>query len=1057
MNELYKIFIEKISIEKAYNFYTDCRYNKNKRICSFCKHKDCFSIYPSKVNNKVCLYKCHSCKKTSNVIGFLKDITKIKNTKDFCNRIIQDFNLKCYVDNYTKQTFKKTWIPAPQLSPSLVSSTSAPINFWPTINDCINFKNECQEKLSNIYPYSNNESYFWKWCDYRGFTKANEYCDIAIDLLQSTSFFLFPQPCKYKNAFQQAINDSIHKHQQIQIHNIGIPIQNIDNELVAIQFLVLPQFFYKNKEGKTISKLFTGSEEIKNAKGFTIFRANHFDTFPFDYGKFIIVESIANAISLSMIGLNTICIYSTSNLDLIPELKLKYDIVLWLNRDAQIVKGNDKFSLQEQACRDYDIEGIYWNKNVNFWNELKSDKYDTNDLFNETYSNGNHLYPVVVQEYLEQVPFLSYSTENTIYKALTEEKNTIQLILAPTGVGKTMSIIQKLQKEERHNTIFAYTVRDTMHFKKQLRKYSWIISTNSGIAKNASYQNTISGYDITTIARLNYWGHSIYIYPCAPLLLDKHFIYLDNVHNLFKFYHFNHALCACYQKQAPTKLKVKMERHVAVYLFSHNIEKYFDNSCIREKKYRRFGFMNETIGNDSFKISKSFAGHTIQEWIENKELYKHVIDTVFACDLESQLNIENMPEPDNPKKSKFTNSYFDFLKELLTKTLKPRITIEMPIYKETNEPLSYKEYVEKYKEIENKLKNKIIDEYIKNCSDNLPRDIAEQMANIDYTKLKQNVQRELNKIIKFPRKAPWIPYFSGYNILPFLQLLEKPRAINMLTATMTEKHIKLLKEISILKNYKLNIVKIPYVPVKYNVTILMLNSALTNKQQAKLLELLDKQKAPPILSVSYKRYNANDVKTKLLSRIYGENFMFYEDKTFHQRPSIDDEDYTIKPKNTIFHIVTYSHASILEGYNMPFHEIAIVDAGLFIAKANMALNTNASETEKLYQHNVHASNEIKQIVGRLFRPFPEEQEKINPNKTLISKKHIVLFLHNAKQLKYFRLDDEIINDKPIIIKETDSYSFASTDEKQKINTICEAILNAYNKKTLLIRKKLIIK
>lgn len=1057
----YQVFIEKISIETAYNFYTGKTYNKHERFCPFCGHQDCFSIFPSKTNNKVCLYKCHSCKKTSNVIGFLKELTQIKNTNDFCNKIIHDFNLDYYIDNYIND-YQYRWIPAPPIPAPIISPpTPTPsINFWPTITDCINFKDTCWAYM-DVYPYY-DFSYYKEWCNYRGFSKSEELYENAVGILYSHSF-LFPQPSKFKNAFQQSIYESIQKKQQLEIHNIGVPIQNIEDKLVAVQFLVLPKFLFENKKGKTLSKLFTRAEAGESAKGFTVFIGNHYDTFPFDYGKFIIVESVANALALSMIGLNTICIYTTGNIDLIPELKLKYnDVVLWLDRDAQIIKENERFSLQEQACRDYDVEGIYFDRNTSFWKDEKPSNYDINDLFNETICNsGSNNYFYIIQEYLQQAPFLSYYTENTIYEALTERLNTIHLILAPTGVGKTTTLIQKLQDEDRYNTIFTYTVKNAMFLKHQLEKYSCIVSNNTGLEDDGSYGDNITGFEIATIARLNYWGHSPYLFPCAPFLLNKNYFYIDEAHNLFNFYHFNYALCACYEKPIKSQKKVKSERYESVSLFSHNLEKHFDTTCTRENKYRQFGFMYEAT-NQTFHILESFAGHTVKEWIENKELYKHVIDTVFACELENQLNIDTMPNPDDVLKSKFTGSYFDFLKELLTKTLKPRITIEMPIYKETNEPLSYQEYIEEYKEIENKLRNEIIQKYTEQYK--LPENVqppaylmGKIAKEIDKEQLKQNVQRELNKIIKFPQKAPWIPYFSGYNILPFLLLLENPRAINMLTATMSEKHIKLLKEISILKNYNLNIVKIPYIPVKYNVTILMLDKDLTNKQQAKLLELLDKQKAPPMLSVSYKKYNAKDVKTKLFSKILGENFLFYEDKYFSTRGDVEndkEQSPNTKNRNEAFHIITYSKASILEGYNMPFHEIAIIDAGIFIAKANMDLNTYASDTEKLYQYNMHANNEIKQIAGRLFRPLPEEEEQIQPNRTLISKKHIVLFLHNTEQLKHFRLDYEIINGQPTIIKETDTYSFASIDGERRIDTICEAILNAYERKEIINQKEI---
>ena len=82
--------------------------------------------------------------------------------------------------------------------------------------------------------------------------------------------------------------------------------------------------------------------------------------------------------------------------------------------------------------------------------------------------------------------------------------------------------------------------------------------------------------------------------------------------------------------------------------------------------------------------------------------------------------------------------------------------------------------------------------------------------------------------------------------------------------------------------------------MNYNI-LRYLDKELTNIQQAKLLELLDKKKRSADFVVFYKKYNAKDVKTKLFSEILGENFIFYEDKYFSTRGDIENDKECSRP------------------------------------------------------------------------------------------------------------------------------------------------------------------
>lgn len=106
--------------------------------------------------------------------------------------------------------------------------------------------------------------------------------------------------------------------------------------------------------------------------------------FDVGYEKIIIVESFANALCLAAVGLSTICIFSISNLNLVPEIMETFPdktILMWLDRGVE--------RQQIAACEQNGIDGLWWPENA-------KNGYDINDVAKE----NNKTFPLVVQAML---------------------------------------------------------------------------------------------------------------------------------------------------------------------------------------------------------------------------------------------------------------------------------------------------------------------------------------------------------------------------------------------------------------------------------------------------------------------------------------------------------------------------------------------------------------------------------------------------------------------------------------------------------------------------------
>lgn len=125
---------------------------------------------------------------------------------------------------------------------------------------------------------------------------------------------------------------------------------------------------------------------------------------------------------------------------------------------------------------------------------------------------------------------------------------------------------------------------------------------------------------------------------------------------------------------------------------------------------------------------------------------------------------------------------------------------------------------------------------------------------------------------------------------------------------------------------------------------------------------------------------------------------------------------------------------------MPNHQIAVIDCGIFIAKAGLELTIGATQEEVNRELMAFIQQEILQITGRIFRPFTHEWETWDKT-TQVSKKKIVLFLHNLPEdLKDFRLNQELIEDYHEV-GDSEDYRFFSLLPNTEVQSYAQAIID----------------
>ena len=779
-----------------------------------------------------------------------------------------------------------------------------------------------------------------------------------------------------------------------------VPVYKAPDEIQTVQLLGFP----KVVEGKLkTEKVFPRKEtDQDSAKGYLpIFPKN-----PLTEAIFL-VESVTNALVLAASGLKAIAIFSVSNRDMAKKLKEIYPketLVFWLD------KGKPKKELKEgvltieemqkEAMSKYDLPGIFWRKNL-------PSGYDHNDLIREKNFVEELFY------YLDQLPqsLPVPQEENDLEKALSYQEKNLNLILGGTGIGKT-KLIEKLGmshiKRQEPMTIFTDTVQNATSISSDMNAKELALVISHGQAAISSGQKQ---YNVSTYGYLGFKGHYPYIYAEAGHkdtkkgLTTNKILYMDEFHQLFETSRIHYPLCACYVERQTDGRKY----YSRIEDFQH-WQKYRFAYWPTRMDFNKFEYLKKILesGESEFSNkSKAFAGRPVTDY-QDPSIYQQINGTLFGIDIETTIDT-TIPIVEHGKK--YTEH--DFLDTLLKKTYKARVICEFPILKSTKQPLNQKQV----------------------------NDLFLQYYQEGEEKATEKARAKVNSLVTFPKNCAYLPILTGYNLLPLMQCLAYGYSINAFTATLSDRQIVMLREAISLCGWTLSIKKINMIPFKFNVDVLKQRERLDCAQQSKILDKLIEKDAPKSLWVIWKMSNAEQIheNMKFLNPNRARGVCFFKQK-YYKGIHLDLEYASSSRENSEKHIVTYSGAAILQGENMPNHQIAVIDCGIFIAKAFLELMIGATQEEVKRELMDFIQQEILQITGRIFRPFTEEWNTWNKT-TQVSKKKIVLLLHNLpEEIKDFKLNQELIADYNELT-DSEDYRFFSLLPDTEIQSYAQAIMD----------------
>lgn len=782
------------------------------------------------------------------------------------------------------------------------------------------------------------------------------------------------------------------------------PVYAEPEKLQTVQLLGFPKLV----DGKLkTDKLFTRREnEQDSSKGYLPIFPNE----PFR-DEIFLVESVTNAVSLACLGLKAIVIFSVANTDLAKQLKNIYPqekLVFWLDKGKpkeQLQKGVRTIEeIQRQAMSRYNLPGIFWRENL-------PGGYDQNDLIREKNCAEELFY------YLDQLPIAPpvAKKENEIEQAISYQEKNLNLILGGTGIGKT-KLIEKLGlfhiEQQEPMTIFTDTVQNATSISCDMNSEELALVISHG-QKEGDISKNQKQYNVSTYGYLGFKGHYPYIYAEAGHqntkkgLTTGKILYLDEFHQLFETSHIYYPLCACYVERQTDggKYYSRIEdfQHWQKYRFAYWPTRMDFN------KFDYLGRILESGETEFTNKNKNFAGRPVTDY-QDPAMYQQINGTLFGIDIDTTIDATI---PIFEKDKKYTE--YDYLDILLKKTCKARVICEFPILKSTKEPLTQKQV------------NDLFDQYYQEGEE----------------KATEKARAKVNSLVTFPKNCAYLPILTGYNLLPLIQCMTYGHTINAFTATLSDNQIKILQETVSLCGWTLTIKKIGMIPFKFNVDVLKKTERLDCSQQSKILDSLIEKNAPKSLWVIWKMSNAEQIhdNMKFLNPNRAKQVAFFKQK-YYKGIHLDLEYSSSSRESSEKHIVTYAGAAILQGENMPNHQIAVIDCGIFIAKAGLELTIGATQEEVNRELMNFIQQEILQITGRVFRPFTYEWDTWDKT-TQVSKKKIVLLLHNLPEnIKDFRLNQELIADYHEVT-DSEDYRFFSLLPDTEIQSYSQAILDVF--------------
>ena len=911
-------------------------------------------------------------------------------------------------------------------------------NYWPTVDDIDNF-------LAKRTPSNFTDQACRDWVKYRGL----DLWAGADKVLKQNLVGLIPRVSSKYDALGKALEEE-KKGQKIIDSYLVIKQQNIHGNTVGYKLLLLPF----NSDG-TINdithdigngKLNTRSRQDGNSGvGYTLFNPAYKTDFVKNLQITVIVESIANAIALSQLWIQTVCIDSCANEFIINDLKGYFpNLALWLDYDAR--------EKQKKYAQKYNLENIEWiPEHCVDSNGDIIPNFDQNDLVRSQQFRDN-VDKIISKYYLSQTSVFNIESVKNVSDAYCDENGVCNIIIANTGNGKTYTAEQKINEYNllQERCLYATDTQENVVTVGNKTNSRIIISTTD--EENESYNEDTTIDDksknsvVLTHARLMTYGDTGRVFEGIPDKCNYPHKIIDEPQNLMQ--RIQIPFIAAYY-ESPFQggdefvwVKQSTFTFLAYYSDEKQAEKYGKRNF--KEKTSRTKQRHEDPDN-IFTLTKTYdfikCKYTTKE-LQDPKKYTHLYGNVFAIDLEEAINWNEIPKQrDAEDECSITN--IEYVKKMFQYLVNPRIICEFPIYLKTNEPLTIEQirgmYNEEYeKRIEKYRKQNNLDEnyYIK---EEIKKKFQTQALNV----MKQR--------IKSPKNPAYCPFLSGISILPWILLMRnKQTTLNLLSATFTKFNQKIIHRVAQHMGWSFRVTNVEENNFIFDVSTLQLKEPITLDSQRRLAvelsNILEKEK---IFLVTYKKKNADLIFNQM--KIMGDNiinrFCVYK-HDFERIGEIASTYVQNRPESEILHIITYCNSSLVQGVNLNEHSFVILDVGSFISTAMLQLPCQCDSEMKDIIMTELLKNELIQTIGRVFRAKEEEIKQYKRNgETLKSEKKITIILHNMKSLTGAFSVDERLTYKRITFVENEKKYFISkqNEDDHSFQTLLQACLSTYNR------------
>jgi len=794
--------------------------------------------------------------------------------------------------------------------------------------------------------------------------------------------------------------------------------------------------------------------------------------FPIDMGSALVflVESVANALALACAGYSAVSLMGTSGVKAISLAKAMFpgkQAILWLDRGAE--------NKQWAAMNEFNVEGI-------FWEEERPKGYDHNDLMSELQDQ----FPQAIVQFLNRFKITDSKTSPTkkISDSRSTEQGVFNLVVSPTSAGKTVFAAQSISEDIKANDTeddtedrpIASYLTDT---KKNINETADLLLSHGISEEDFSIQ--ISG--VSTAAEsdadededdpdneqgtepirkgnlghyhwLGFKGNLPETFAVAGYTYEdrqgqertRHglttalFLYLDEFHTIFDICTIEHDLCRVY---LPKQLGKETWVFPTDQFQGPGTQFFFHWPVLW--KYQKFDYKGMPkiamdINTHYLKPKNlDFLGHTFEE-LQNPAIYKQIYKTLFVLDLPQATTPEDLP-PRLSKEEKKTASEYDYLQVLYPYLYKPQIQIEFPIMRESGQPISLQQFQEMFhgllaEELQ-KLEN---DEKYPGLSPDQKEDAKKNAT--------KKARQRLNELIIKPVHAAYVPRLCGYNLLPFVQILRFSTSINAFSATMDDIQAEIVQYVCKVMDWKFQLTVVNQAPIRFPVKMLSLRQQIALPDLAELLLVLANNKMARGLVVSWKKVNVNrlwELLDKIRRKLKLPQAIMKEFCRFISGGYHTDFIDAYRPDSNL---LTYDGAAILQGGNLPYHNLGVFDCGLWIRRAVLCIRCKeltAEEIDLLMKNRIVVR--LTQMSGRLFRDEAinalRRQHQAEGKEAPIyqSNKTIVLLLHNHAEVLATFAPDPNLCASFVHYQENKDFRFFSKIAKHFVDSLAEAIGN----------------